>query len=229
MINLAFSQDLEKEIENLENKGVDQLDQNKIDLLREEISKSENNSDQLEERLNKLIGSWEKKKINKNYYGSLSFLTWTYPEKIQDPQGITTMTSVESGYSLGIGHDWQNAYWGYGVDLSFAIMKADAGIKYGDQTFTDNGAPVYSVISKPNIFWRPGDQVKLIFYVPLIYRNALIEGSSDIKILDQNKFFIGLFIGADWEYSNFFLSTSIGKIFEFESSSWMVSLGYKFD
>lgn len=225
----ANSQVLVKEIEALEKTGTDQLDQNKIDSLREEISKSENNSDQLEERLDKLIGSWEKKKINKSYFAAISFLTWTFPEKINDPQGITSMSSVESGYCLGGGHDWQNAYWGSGVDLCMAIMKADAGIKYGNQTYTDNGAPVYSVISKPNIFWRPGDRVKLIFYVPLIYRNALIEGSSDIEILDQNKFFIGLFIGADWEYSNFFLSTSIGKIFQFESSSWLISLGYKFN
>ena len=225
----ANSEVLKKEIENLEKTGTDNLDQSKIDSLQEMISKSENNEYQLEERFNKLIDVWQKKKINKSYFAAISFLTWTFPEKIKDPQGINSMNSQEAGYCLGGGHDWQNAYWGYGVDLCLGIMKADAGIKYGDQTYTDIGAPVYSVISRPSIFWRPGDRVKLILYVPLVYRNALISGSTDIEILPQNKFFMGLFVGADWDFSNFFLSTSMGKIFQFESSSWIISLGYKFN
>jgi hypothetical protein len=233
---ILLYQKLKIEIENLEKSGTKQLNQKKIDSLNEIISKSENfkldkkkyDFENMEERLNILVESWEKEKFTNIFYTSISFLTWTYPEKIKDPQGTTSMSSVESGYCLGGGIDWQNAYWGHGVDLCMAFMKADAGIKYGNQSFTDIGAPVYSIISKPNIFWRPGDKVKLLLFVPLVYRNALISGSEDIEILPQNKFFIGLFLGADWEFSNFFLSTSIGKIFEFESSSWFISLGYKF-
>ncbi|RLA64531.1 MAG: hypothetical protein DRQ88_10810 [Epsilonproteobacteria bacterium] len=234
---LCFSQgskssfiDLKTSVETLERKGTNNLTQKKIDNLKEIISNAEDvdqeDYDELEDRLNKLIDSWLKKKLSGGWNILVGIISWTYG--IDLPLLKQKILSDETGACGGGGYDWQNHWYGFGVDLCVGGMKGKSTVKLTKNLSLLLDLPVFMMISRPKVFWRPGEHTRLFFSIPLVYRYGF---STDPTYKDQIKggsFSAGFFLGGEWEISDIVLGSSIGKILDYESTSWNFTLGYRF-
>jgi len=229
---LVFSgeMNLKETVEKVEREGSDNLTGERVNKLKVILSDAEDadvlDFDELEDRLNAVIDSWQKKKISGGWNIFVNMMTWTYA--IELPLINNEIFSDEHGACGGAGYDWQNAYYGFGIDLCVGGMRGKSSVTILNAITVQIDLPVFMMTSKPKIFWRPGEHTRLVFYLPLIYRYGFSSDNIYERSLEGGKFSIGLFLGGEWEISDIVLGSSIGKIIGYESTSLNFTLGYRF-
>jgi len=222
--------DLKKSVEVLESEGTSSLNQEKVDGLKEQLSNVEDldppDFDELEDRLDKILDAWTKKRLKGGWNIFIGLTTWTY--SITVPISRQEIFSDEIGACGGGGYDWQNHWYGFGVDLCLGGMSGKSSIKLPLNITLNLELPVFMMASRPKLYWRPDEHTKLVFYLPLIYRYGFSTDPLYPHEVKGGKFSVGFFLGGEWEIVGIVLGSSFGKIIGFESASWNFTFGYRF-
>jgi|GEM_PF-3216309 len=222
--------ELKKSIEVLERDGTSSLTQKKVDSLKEQLSDAEDQDvedfDEVEDRFNQVINPWLKKRLSGGWNIFVSLTSWTYG--IDLPISKQKLLSDEIGACGGGGYDWQNHWFGFGIDLCLGGMSGKSAIKLPANLVLFLDLPVFMLSSRPKVYWRPDEKTRLVFYLPLIYRYGFSTDYLNDKSLEGGDFSVGFFLGGEWEISGIVLGSSLGKIIGYESASWNFTLGYRF-
>jgi hypothetical protein len=218
--------ELKKNIEILEREGTSNLTQEKVDSLNEQLSNAEDDIDELEDRFDKVVDSWAKKKISGRWNIFVSLISWTY--EIDLPRTKQSLLSDELGGCGGGGYDWQNHWFGFGVDLCLGGMSGKTSINLPANLVLFVDLPVFMLSSRPRVYWRPDEKTRLVFYLPLVYRYGFSTDNISDRTLEGGDFSVGFFLGGEWEISGIVLGSSFGKILGYKSASWNFTLGYRF-
>ncbi len=208
---------LKTSIIKLENEDISEISSEEVDSIKktlsdlEEIDTGKLGLDEWDERLNSITDKMVKRKFIGNWNLFLGWMTWTDEDQ--------EILSQENGPCLGGGYDRQNHWFGYGIDLCFGNLNAKEVNQSNDQNSSESDFSITLINTRPKIFWRPDKHVRLILFLPVIYRNG---GP------DNSHFNFGSLIGAEWETSGIVIGSSLGKIIGFQSSGWNITLGYRF-
>ena len=145
--------DLKKDIEVLEREGTSSLTQATVATFKEPLSpaaaQAPQDFDEVEDRFDQVIDNWLKKRISGRWNIFVSLTSWTYG--IDLPISKQTLFSDELGACGGGGYDWENHWFGFGIDLSLGGMSGKSSINLPANFVVYLDLPVFVTTSRPKV------------------------------------------------------------------------------